>query len=167
MNRLTVVIMFVIEIPFALCILVPNHYHFRYLLRYTRLVCAHAMNALMVMIMVTGNYNFFNLLTMVLTVSCMDDEHVQWCMSIGNRLMRVWMWPFSKLTKKLRMRRLSMKEQLHVNMQDAFTGGESSIGKKEEEEKEENARRDLCDRVPQCMCCNRTYFVFDKLIKQH
>ena len=43
-------------------------------IRFLRLLAAWAQIGLMAIIMLTGNYNFFNLVTIVLAVACLDDR---------------------------------------------------------------------------------------------
>lgn len=64
--RLSVAITFLIEIPVAFLLIAPTVA--------TRRIGAWLQIILQVMIIVTGNYNFFNLLTIVLCVPCMERD---------------------------------------------------------------------------------------------
>ncbi|XP_017261659.1 lipase maturation factor 2a [Kryptolebias marmoratus] len=68
-QKLSVVGTFVIEIPVPLLFFSP--------LRRLRLGAFYMQVLLQVLIILSGNYNFFNLLTVVLCVSLLDDQHVQ------------------------------------------------------------------------------------------
>ncbi|CAG9464235.1 unnamed protein product [Pedinophyceae sp. YPF-701] len=57
-----------IELPLTALILVPQ--------RHCRIVAAWLNSTLMLVIALSGNYNFFNLLTAVLTLPLLDDAHV-------------------------------------------------------------------------------------------
>ena len=56
-----------IEIPCAFLILSP--------LRFLRLFTGYLQIVLQILILLTGNYNFFNFLTIILALSCFDDQH--------------------------------------------------------------------------------------------
>ncbi|XP_013858937.1 lipase maturation factor 2a isoform X2 [Austrofundulus limnaeus] len=67
-QKLSVVGTFVIEIPVPFLFFSP--------LRRLRLGAFYMQVLLQVLIIMSGNYNFFNLLTMVLCLSLLDDQHV-------------------------------------------------------------------------------------------
>ncbi|XP_067356451.1 lipase maturation factor 2a [Channa argus] len=71
-QKLSVVGTFVIEIPVALLFFSP--------LRRLRLGAFYLQVLLQVLIILTGNYNFFNLLTIILCLSLVDDQHVHFWM---------------------------------------------------------------------------------------
>ncbi|KAK2842208.1 hypothetical protein Q5P01_012408 [Channa striata] len=71
-QKLSVVGTFVIEIPVPLLFFSP--------LRRLRLGAFYLQVLLQVLIILTGNYNFFNLLTIILCLSLLDDQHVHFWM---------------------------------------------------------------------------------------
>ncbi|KAM9754422.1 lipase maturation factor 2a [Menidia menidia] len=68
-QKLSVVATFVIEIPVPLLFFSP--------LRRLRIGAFYLQMVLQVLIILSGNYNFFNLLTMALCLSLLDDQHVR------------------------------------------------------------------------------------------
>jgi len=69
-NRLSVAATLLIELPCALLVLAPT--------RAVRVLGMQLQVVLQVMIMLTGNYNFFNFLTVTLCLSCMvEDSNVE------------------------------------------------------------------------------------------
>ncbi|XP_034032495.1 lipase maturation factor 2a [Thalassophryne amazonica] len=69
LQKLGVVATFVIEIPVPLLFFSP--------LRRLRLGAFYMQVLLQVLIILTGNYNFFNLLTLTLCLSLLDDQHIE------------------------------------------------------------------------------------------
>ncbi|XP_069485598.1 lipase maturation factor 2 isoform X2 [Ambystoma mexicanum] len=67
-QKLSVVATYVIEIGIPLLFFMP--------VRRLRIFAFYSQVSLQVLIIITGNYNFFNLLTIVLSFSLLDDEHV-------------------------------------------------------------------------------------------
>ena len=51
-----------------------------------------------VLIIITGNYNFFNLLTLVLTTSLLDDRHLSAEPGLGSHKKMPTSWPKTLLT---------------------------------------------------------------------
>ncbi|XP_062990577.1 lipase maturation factor 2 [Elgaria multicarinata webbii] len=76
-QKLSVAATYVIEIAIPPLFFVP--------VRRLRLFAFYSQVVLQVLIMVTGNYNFFNLLTIVLSFSLLDDEHVGLWLGHGRR----------------------------------------------------------------------------------
>ncbi|XP_008832992.1 lipase maturation factor 2 isoform X2 [Nannospalax galili] len=68
LHKLSVVATFLIEIAVPLLFFAP--------IRRLRLTAFYAQALLQVLIIITGNYNFFNLLTLVLTTTLLDDHHL-------------------------------------------------------------------------------------------
>lgn len=68
LHKLSVVIVYSIEIAIPLLFFMPN--------RRLRIFSFYAQVLLQFLIVVTGNYNFFNLLTIVLSISLLDQEHI-------------------------------------------------------------------------------------------
>ena len=66
LQRLSVVATYVIEIPIPFLFLVP--------VRSLRMFAFYSQVLLQVLIILTGNYNFFNLLTLTLCLSLVDDQ---------------------------------------------------------------------------------------------
>lgn len=66
-HKVTCLFLFIIELVAPILILFP---------RRARAAGAAAIAALMLMIALTGNYGFFNLLTIVLCLSCLDDRFI-------------------------------------------------------------------------------------------
>ncbi|XP_078738439.1 LOW QUALITY PROTEIN: lipase maturation factor 2 [Lampetra fluviatilis] len=69
-QQLSVVATYAIEVPVPVLFFCP--------LRRVRIFSFYAQVLLQLMIIVTGNYNFFNLLTLVLCLSLLDDRHASW-----------------------------------------------------------------------------------------
>ena len=46
----------------------------------------YLLNFLQLLILSTGNYNWFNLHTMVLAISLLDDDHLEWLSSLISRM---------------------------------------------------------------------------------
>ncbi|NXF42273.1 LMF2 factor, partial [Nyctibius bracteatus] len=76
-HKLSVVATYVIEIAIPLLFFAP--------LRRLRLFAFYSQVLLQVLIILTGNYNFFNLLTIVLACSLLDEEHVGRWLGRGKR----------------------------------------------------------------------------------
>lgn len=68
LHRLSVVATFLIEIAVPPLFFAP--------IRRLRLSAFYAQALLQILIIITGNYNFFNLLTLVLTTALLDDRHL-------------------------------------------------------------------------------------------
>uniref|UniRef100_A0A9L0R273 Lipase maturation factor n=1 Tax=Equus caballus TaxID=9796 RepID=A0A9L0R273_HORSE len=68
LHKLSVVATFLIEIAVPPLFFAP--------VRRLRLAAFYSQVLLQVLIIITGNYNFFNLLTLVLTTALLDDEHL-------------------------------------------------------------------------------------------
>lgn len=68
LHKLSVVATFLIEIAVPPLFFAP--------IRRLRLTAFYAQALLQVLIIITGNYNFFNLLTLVLTTTLLDDRHL-------------------------------------------------------------------------------------------
>ncbi|XP_003461612.1 lipase maturation factor 2 isoform X1 [Cavia porcellus] len=68
LHKLSVVATFLIEIAVPLLFFAP--------IRRLRLAAFYTQVLLQVLIIITGNYNFFNLLTLVLTTALLDDQHL-------------------------------------------------------------------------------------------
>jgi hypothetical protein len=68
-HKLSVALVYLIEIILPLLFFSP--------VRQQRILAGFSQVLLMLMIMVTGNYNFFNLLTIVLCLSLMDDNYIR------------------------------------------------------------------------------------------
>jgi len=79
-NQLAVVATFILEGPITILYALPVHFGCHRLFRSTRLLAAYSNLVFMALIQFTGNYNFFNVLTAVITVSCFDDEHIDYVM---------------------------------------------------------------------------------------
>ncbi|CAG0918177.1 unnamed protein product [Notodromas monacha] len=65
-QRLSVVVTFVTEIPIPLLFFAP--------VRNVRLFAFYMQQIFQIAIMLTGNYNFFNILTLILSISLIDDD---------------------------------------------------------------------------------------------
>ncbi|XP_069705829.1 lipase maturation factor 2 [Phaenicophaeus curvirostris] len=76
-HKLSVVATYVIEIPVPVLFFAP--------VRRLRLFAFYSQLLLQVLIILTGNYNFFNALTIVLTFSLLDEEHVGRWLGRGKR----------------------------------------------------------------------------------
>uniref|UniRef100_A0A667Z6G6 Lipase maturation factor n=1 Tax=Myripristis murdjan TaxID=586833 RepID=A0A667Z6G6_9TELE len=91
-QKLSVVGTFVIEIAVPFLFFSP--------LRRLRLGAFYLQVLLQVLIILSGNYNFFNLLTLALCLSLLDDQHVHFCLShTGTSFLsllqsesRLWSW---------------------------------------------------------------------------
>ncbi|XP_072452511.1 lipase maturation factor 2 [Notamacropus eugenii] len=75
LHKLSVVATFLIEIAIPVLFFAP--------IRRLRLAAFYSQALLQILIILTGNYNFFNLLTLVLTTSLLDDQHVTWWLGTG------------------------------------------------------------------------------------
>ncbi|XP_030072156.1 lipase maturation factor 2 isoform X1 [Microcaecilia unicolor] len=67
-QKISVVITYIVEIGVPFLFFSP--------IRHLRLFAFYTQVLLQVLIIITGNYNFFNLLTIALCISLLDDEHV-------------------------------------------------------------------------------------------
>lgn len=76
-QKLSVVITYIIEIPIPILFFAP--------IRQLRLFAFYSQVLLQVLIIITGNYNFFNLLTIVLGFSLLDDEHINFWLRRSKR----------------------------------------------------------------------------------
>lgn len=87
-QKLSVMGTFVIEIAAPLLFFSP--------LRRLRLGAFYLQVTLQVLIVLTGNYNFFNLLTLTLCLSLLDDQHVNFWLrkqdKISNNDSKLWSW---------------------------------------------------------------------------
>ncbi|KAG7521962.1 hypothetical protein JOB18_010321 [Solea senegalensis] len=87
-QKLSVVATFVIEIAAPFLFFSP--------LRRLRIGSFYLQMLLQVLIILSGNYNFFNLLTMILCLSLLDDQHVHFWLRKADRSpnseSRVWSW---------------------------------------------------------------------------
>ncbi|XP_070828232.1 lipase maturation factor 2a [Chaetodon trifascialis] len=92
-QKLSVMGTFVIEIAVPLLFFSP--------LRRLRLFAFYLQVLLQVLIILTGNYNFFNLLTLTLCLSLLDDQHVHFWLrrtdKISNNDSKLWPWLCSLL----------------------------------------------------------------------
>ncbi|XP_070687148.1 lipase maturation factor 2a [Pempheris klunzingeri] len=77
-QKLSVMGTFVIEMALPLLFFSP--------LRRLRLVAFYMQVLLQVLIVLTGNYNFFNLLTLTLCTSLLDDQHVHFWLRKGDKI---------------------------------------------------------------------------------
>uniref|UniRef100_H3A1K9 Lipase maturation factor n=1 Tax=Latimeria chalumnae TaxID=7897 RepID=H3A1K9_LATCH len=77
-QKLSVVATYIIEIPLPLLFFLP--------IRSLRLFSFYMQVLLQVLIILTGNYNFFNLLTVALGFSLLDNEHVEFWLQRGERV---------------------------------------------------------------------------------
>ncbi|CAK6444057.1 unnamed protein product [Pipistrellus nathusii] len=85
LHRLSVVATFLIEIAVPPLFFAPA--------RRLRLAAFYSQVLLQVLIIITGNYNFFNLLTLVLTTSLLDDRHLAAEAGNGRRKKTPASWP--------------------------------------------------------------------------
>ncbi|XP_069567229.1 lipase maturation factor 2a [Brachyistius frenatus] len=87
LQKLSVVGTFVIEIVVPVLFFSP--------LRRLRLWAFYLQVLLQVLILLSGNYNFFNLLTLALCVSLLDDQHVHFWLRkpYKNNDSQTWLWP--------------------------------------------------------------------------
>ncbi|XP_029471161.1 lipase maturation factor 2 [Rhinatrema bivittatum] len=76
-QKLSVVVTYVIEIALPLLFFSP--------VRRLRLFTFYAQVLLQMLIVITGNYNFFNLLSIALCISLLDDEHVGFWLRRGKK----------------------------------------------------------------------------------
>ncbi|KAI3371369.1 hypothetical protein L3Q82_023972, partial [Scortum barcoo] len=87
-QKLSVVVTFMIEIAAPVLFFSP--------LRRLRLGAFYLQVLLQVLIILTGNYNFFNLLTLTLCLSLLDDQHVHFWLrktdKNSNNDSRLWSW---------------------------------------------------------------------------
>ncbi|KAM9816051.1 lipase maturation factor 2a [Syngnathus typhle] len=92
-QKMSVVGAFVVEIAVPLLFFSP--------LRRLRLGAFYLQVMLQVMIILSGNYNFFNLLTLALCVSLLDDRHVRFWLRTAepneHKESKLWSWPCSML----------------------------------------------------------------------
>uniref|UniRef100_U3ESK7 Lipase maturation factor n=1 Tax=Micrurus fulvius TaxID=8637 RepID=U3ESK7_MICFL len=94
LQKLSVVATYVIEIAIPPLFFVP--------LRRLRLFAFYTQVLLQALIIVTGNYNFFNLLTVVLSFSLLDDEHVGLWLGHGRKKASGgWAWRLAPLLAEL------------------------------------------------------------------
>ena len=77
LHTASTVMMFVIELVVPFLILAPSR------LRRTRAAACALLCLFQVGIAATGNYGFFNLLTVVLCIALLDDQHLQWLLPRG------------------------------------------------------------------------------------
>ncbi|KAM9684692.1 lipase maturation factor 2 [Dama dama] len=85
LHKLSVVATFLIEIAVPPLFFVP--------VRRLRLAAFYSQVLLQVLIIITGNYNFFNLLTLVLTTALLDDTHLAAKSSTSRRKRTPSSWP--------------------------------------------------------------------------
>ncbi|XP_060698760.1 lipase maturation factor 2a isoform X1 [Hemiscyllium ocellatum] len=76
-HKLSVVIVFVLEIVVPVLFFAP--------IRHLRIFAFYTQILLQVLIIVTGNYNFFNLLSIVLALSLLDDQHIYYWIRRGKK----------------------------------------------------------------------------------
>lgn len=76
--RLSTVSTYIFLIGFGLLALLP--------FRTTSIMAFYLLNFLQLLILSTGNYNWFNLHTMVLAISLLDDDHLEWLSSLISRM---------------------------------------------------------------------------------
>ncbi|NXX75362.1 LMF2 factor, partial [Urocolius indicus] len=84
-QKLSVVATYVIEIAVPVLFFAP--------IRRLRLFAFYSQVLLQVLIILTGNYNFFNMLTIVLAFSLLDEEHVRHWLGRGKRRHTSTSWP--------------------------------------------------------------------------
>ncbi|KAM5288407.1 lipase maturation factor 2 isoform 2-T2 [Ctenodactylus gundi] len=89
-HKLSVVATFLIEIAMPPLFFAP--------IRRLRLAAFYAQVLLQVLIIITGNYNFFNLLTLVLTTALLDDQHLATGSGPGRHRKIPTSWPKALLT---------------------------------------------------------------------
>ncbi|XP_046299430.1 lipase maturation factor 2 isoform X1 [Marmota monax] len=90
LHKLSVVATFLIEIAVPPLFFAP--------IRRLRLAAFYAQVLLQVLIIITGNYNFFNLLTLVLTTALLDDQHLTAEPGLGRYKKTPTSWPKALLT---------------------------------------------------------------------
>uniref|UniRef100_A0A671VQG8 Lipase maturation factor n=1 Tax=Sparus aurata TaxID=8175 RepID=A0A671VQG8_SPAAU len=84
-QKLSVMGTYIIEIAVPLLFFSP--------LRRLRLGSFYLQVLLQVLIILTGNYNFFNLLTLTLCLSLLDDQHVRFCVHTTHTYYsKLWSW---------------------------------------------------------------------------
>ena len=88
-NHLSVVITYLIEGPLSIIYILPTHFNIKYIFRFTRFFAVYCNILLMILIQFTGNYNFFNLLTIIITFSCFDDEHINYIIGKTKRVKQI------------------------------------------------------------------------------
>ncbi|NXH13530.1 LMF2 factor, partial [Bucco capensis] len=76
-QKFSVVATYIIEIAIPVLFFAP--------IRRLRLVAFYSQVLLQVLIVLTGNYNFFNMLTIILAFSLLDEEHVGYWLGRGKR----------------------------------------------------------------------------------
>nr|XP_023672544.1 lipase maturation factor 2-like isoform X1 [Paramormyrops kingsleyae] len=76
-QKLSIVGTFIIEIPVPFLFFAP--------IRRLRIFAFYVQVLLQVLIILTGNYNFFNLLTIILCFSLLDDDHVNFWLRRGKK----------------------------------------------------------------------------------
>uniref|UniRef100_A0A671VTN3 Lipase maturation factor n=1 Tax=Sparus aurata TaxID=8175 RepID=A0A671VTN3_SPAAU len=90
-QKLSVMGTYIIEIAVPLLFFSP--------LRRLRLGSFYLQVLLQVLIILTGNYNFFNLLTLTLCLSLLDDQHVRfWLRKADNINSKLWSWLCASFT---------------------------------------------------------------------
>ncbi|XP_047405845.1 lipase maturation factor 2 isoform X1 [Sciurus carolinensis] len=85
LHKLSVVATFLIEIAVPPLFFAP--------IRRLRLAAFYTQVLLQILIIITGNYNFFNLLTLVLTTALLDDQHLAAEPGLGRRKKASTSWP--------------------------------------------------------------------------
>ncbi|XP_063560662.1 lipase maturation factor 2 isoform X3 [Gorilla gorilla gorilla] len=85
LHKLSVVATFLIEIAVPPLFFAP--------IRRLRLAAFYSQVLLQVLIIITGNYNFFNLMTLVLTTALLDDQHLAAEPGHGSRKKTATSWP--------------------------------------------------------------------------
>lgn len=90
LHKLSVVATFLIEIAVPPLFFAP--------IRRLRLTAFYAQALLQVLIIITGNYNFFNLLTLVLTTALLDDRHLSAEPGLRGHKKMPTSWPKALLT---------------------------------------------------------------------
>ncbi|EHH65963.1 hypothetical protein EGM_02842, partial [Macaca fascicularis] len=85
LHKLSVVATFLIEIAVPPLFFAP--------IRRLRLAAFYSQVLLQVLIIITGNYNFFNLMTLVLTTALLDDQHLAAEPGHGSRKKTTTSWP--------------------------------------------------------------------------
>ncbi|XP_075862997.1 lipase maturation factor 2 isoform X2 [Microcebus murinus] len=100
LHKLSVVATFLIEIAVPPLFFAP--------IRRLRLAAFYSQVLLQVLIILTGNYNFFNLLTLVLTTSLLDDQHLAAQPGHGHRKKMPTSWPKALLASLALMLELAV-----------------------------------------------------------
>ncbi|XP_074083253.1 lipase maturation factor 2 [Macrotis lagotis] len=101
LHKLSVVATFLIEIAVPVLFFAP--------IRRLRLAAFYCQVLLQLLIILTGNYNFFNLLTLVLTTSLLDDQHVIWWLGTG----RMKQPPISRVRRLLAALTLTLEVTIY------------------------------------------------------